>query len=93
MIRFNYFKERGAFTRNEDGIYRAEFDEMRAAIDSLSELILRLQGDGDYAAAGELVDGMSRVDAELEADLERLTLAGIPTDIVFRQGAQLLGLD
>ncbi len=29
----------------------------------------------------------------LKADLERVNRAGIPTDIVFEQGKQVLGLD
>ena len=40
MVRFNYFAEQGAFTRNEQGLYRVNVDKMTAAIDSLSELIL-----------------------------------------------------
>ena len=93
MIRFNFFEEFGAFTRDEaTGAYRANFEKMREAIDALSEKILVLQGDGDYAGATELVDRMSIINATLQGDLDRLNDAGIPTDIVFEQGADVLGL-
>ena len=94
MIRFNFFEEFGAFTRDEaTGVYRADFEKMRQAIDALSEKILVLQGDGDYAGATELVERMSIIDASLRGDLDRLNEAGIPTDIIFEQGAEVLGLD
>jgi len=93
MIRFNFFEEFGAFTRDEEtGVYRADFEKMREAIDALSEKILVLQGDGDYAGATELVDRMSIVNAKLQGDLDRLNDAGIPTDIIFEQGTDVLGL-
>jgi hypothetical protein len=94
MIRFNFFEEFGAFTRDEaTGIYRADFEKMAEAIDALSETILVLQGDGDYVAATDLVDRMSIVNATLQGDLDRLNEAGIPTDIIFEQGAEVLGLN
>ena len=44
MIRFNYFKEQGAFTRNpETGKYKVDFEKMAVAMNSLSEKILTLQ--------------------------------------------------
>jgi hypothetical protein len=93
MIRFNFFEEFGAFTRDEaTGTYRADLEKMGEAIDALSEKILVLQGDGDYAGATELVKRMGIIDATLQGDLDRLNEAGIPTDITFEQGREVLGL-
>lgn len=92
MIRFNYFAEAGAFTRNEDGQYAVDMDAMRAAMNSLSEKILTLQGDGDYAGVGELFAEMGNVTPQLQADLDRLSAASIPVDITFNQGKATLGL-
>ncbi len=87
MIRFNYFQEMGAFTRDEaTGTYRADFAKMREAMNSLSALILKLQGDGDHAGVAELVERYGAIDAQLQADLDRLATAGIPVDVVFEQG-------
>lgn len=92
MLRFNYFQEKGAFTRNEDGTYKINFELMQEAMNSLSALILQVQGDGNYAAAKDLTEKLGVISPELQADLDRLNDAGIPVDIVFDQGAEVLGL-
>lgn len=92
MIRFNYFAEAGAFQRNEEGQYSVDMSRMRAAMNSLSEKILTLQGDGDYQGVTELFDTMGNVSPTLQADLDKLTQADIPVDIVFEQGKEQLGL-
>jgi len=92
LIRFNYFKEKGAFTRNEEGTYSINFDKMQEAMKSLSALILKIQGDGDYNAAAKLVKEKAVIGEQLQKDLDRLNIAGIPVDIVFEQGKEVLGL-
>ena len=92
MIRFNFFKERGAFTRNDLGQYRVSMGKMKLAIAELSNQILRLQGDGDYEAARNFAEKMGFVGEILRADLERVNQRGIPTDIVFEQGIETLNL-
>ena len=91
MVRFNFFQEAGAFTRDsETGLYRVRFEEMSRAVDDLSELILTLQGDGDYDGVDDLMTEMGNVPPELQADLDRLDTLGIPRDIVFEQGPSVL---
>ena len=91
MVRFNYFREQGAFSRDEaTGKYRVDFDAMREAVAGLSELILTLQGDGDYEGVAALIEEKGVVPADLQADLDRLDAAGIPRDIVFEQGVSVL---
>ena len=92
MIRFNYFREKGAFERQEDGKYRVNVERFREATESLSSKLLQLQGDGDYEGAAELVNGSGVIGPQLQAELDRLTAKGIPVDVVFRQGADVLGL-
>ncbi|MEL6845134.1 MAG: Zn-dependent hydrolase, partial [Bacteroidota bacterium] len=93
MVRFNYFKQAGAIIRDEaSATYRIDFDKMQEAMRSLSEKILTLQGDGDYAGVKKLTEEMGLVGEELQADLDRLAESGIPVDIVFEQGASALGL-
>jgi hypothetical protein len=94
MVRFNYFKEQGAFVRDvETGTYSVDFDRMQDAISSLSNLLLTLQGDGDYTGASRLTREKGIIGAQLQADLDRLTQANIPVDIVFNQGLAELGLE
>jgi hypothetical protein len=91
MVRFNYFQEQGAFSRDPgSGTYTVDMDAMRAAVDGLSELILTLQGDGDYDGVDALMAEKGQVPEGLQADLDRLAEAGIPVDIVFEQGAAVL---
>jgi hypothetical protein len=55
-------------------------------------LILKLQGDGDYEGAKNLIAEMGVIKPELQAELDKLEEAGIPIDIVFEQGPEMLGL-
>lgn len=92
IVRFNYFKDMGAFTRNDDGRYSVNEEKFRAAIDSLSKDILMLQGDGDYAGTGKLFDEKGMIDTQLQNALDKLEEKNIPVDVVFKQGTDVLGL-
>ena len=92
MIRFNYFANEGAFTRNADGQYAINMEKMRAAMTSLSKKILQLQGDGNYQGVGELVQRLGVISPQLQSDLDKLSDAGIPVDVKFNQGKAELGL-
>jgi len=93
MIRFNYFSEAGAFSRNPDtGAYRVEVGAFEAAVRSLSEKILVLQGDGDYAKVAGFVSELGNMSEQLKVDLDRLAAENIPVDIVYKQGKDVLGL-
>ncbi len=92
MVRFNFFREAGAFERQADGKYRVDVAKFRAATSDLSSLLLRLQGDGDYQGVSDLLESKGRVDDDLQADLDRLSEKGIPVDVIFRQGLAVLGL-
>ncbi|HMQ50440.1 MAG TPA: hypothetical protein PKA00_22005 [Saprospiraceae bacterium] len=93
MIRFNFFQEAGAFEYNQaDGTYRVNFDKMEAAAQALSQQILTLQGNGDYEGVANLVATKGIIGQALQTDLDRLSTAGIPVDVVFEQGVEVLGL-
>jgi len=90
MVRFNFFQEKGAFTRGQDGLYRVDLEKMAKANQELTTITLKFQGDGDYEGVKAFVEKYGKVDQQLQADLARLK--EIPTDIVFEQGAEVLGL-
>jgi hypothetical protein len=92
MIRFYYFQELGAFSRDLNGTYTIRFDAMKHAIDELSNLILTTQGDGNYELARQLVEEKGFIREELQSDLDRLKELDIPVDIVFKQGPGQVGL-
>ena len=93
MVRFNFFKQLGAFSRNEKtGYYRVNFDAMTVAMNELSKLILTLQGDGNYQGAVDLLTNKGIITDQLAKDLSRLQDAKILVDIVFKQGKKVLSL-
>ena len=93
MIRFNYFKEAEAIVFNkEKGVYKINFDKFNIAMDQLSELILTIQGDGDYDKCKTLVSEKGVIKVNLQAQLDRLSELGIPVDVTFIQGTEVLGL-
>lgn len=93
MMRFYYFQEQEAFTRNpETGTYKVDFDKMTQAMHSLAESILVIQGNGDYEGANRMLNEMGFIKEELQADLNRINNLNIPVDIRFKQGKQYLGL-
>jgi hypothetical protein len=92
MLRFNFFANRGAFARDASGRYRVDMAKMRLAMDELSALILKLQGDGDYAGVQKLTTELGVIGPELAADLARLSTRSIPVDVTFSQGKAVLGL-
>lgn len=92
IIRFNFFKQEGAFSQNKQGLYQVNMDKMGAAMAKLSSLILTLQGNGDYQGVDTLVKEQGTIKAELANSLDKLTAANIPVDIIFEQGADVLGL-
>ncbi|CAI9429655.1 Peptidase family M49 [Candidatus Ornithobacterium hominis] len=86
MIRFNYFKEKKAFTQNADGTYTLNYENLKTAMNDLSKEILTLQGNGDYNGVAALVEKYGKIPSGLQTDLDRLNQKGIPVDINFIQG-------
>jgi len=89
---FNFFKTNGAFIRNSDGTYKVDFSKFGEAMNRLSKLIITLQGNGDKAAVEKTQKEMAVISPELQSDLDKLTQKGIPVDIVFEQGVDVLGV-
>ena len=88
---FSFFQEHGAFARDSaTGRYRVDFPKMRAAVDALAGQILRFQGDGDYAGVSRFMAERGKIPPLLQQDLTRLGSRGIPVDIVFEQGPEVL---
>ncbi len=93
MIRFNYFKEKNAFSYDEESqTYSVNFEEFQDAVTQLSKDLLILQGDGNYAGVEELFDIYGMVGEDLRNSLDNINSMGIPKDIVFKQGKDVLGI-
>jgi len=93
MIRFYYFEEEGAFSRNKKtGKYKIDFEKMKNAMLNLSKEILVIQGDGDYEAAKALINEKGFIRDELLNDLYKIQKERISKDVVFIQGLEETGL-
>ncbi len=92
MLSMKYFADNGAFVYNDDGTYMVKFDIMKDAVVSLVEKILTIQGDGDYDTAKQWIESDGVMTDQLRTDLNKVNEAGIPVDIVFRQGKEVLGI-
>lgn len=93
LMQLNFLEERGAFSYDrESQTYAVDLDAMREAVDELAGVILKFQGDGDYDGLGEFMETYQVVGDTLQRDLDRLSNEGIPVDVVFEQGAEVLGL-
>ena len=92
MLAFNFFQEKGAFEKTSNGHYKVNYDKFKTAMNDLSNVILTLQGNGDKAGVENLQKTKAMVSPELQKDLNILQKKGIPVDIVFEQGIDVLGL-
>lgn len=89
---FNFFKENGAFIRNANGTYKVDFEKFESAMNKLSNQIITLQGNGDKAAVVKVQKENAVISPELQKDLDKLTQKGIPVDVIFEQGVDVLGV-
>lgn len=94
MLEFYFLKEKGAFNYDQtSGKYSVNMDKMKIAVEELVNKILVIQGDGDLKTAKEWVDKSIVIDETLQKDLNKINEMEIPTDIVFKQGLSVLGIN
>ena len=55
-------------------------------------LIIKMEGDGDMQAAMAYSSKNGKIGTKLQKDLDAIRDANIPRDIIYKQGAQVLGL-
>lgn len=90
MHTFNFLEGIGAFQKNiHTGKYSVNEGSMRKGIQILAEKILELQFDGDYNKVIAERE-KSVMSPQLQANLEAISAKGIPVDLVFRQGQDVL---
>lgn len=92
ILCFNFFNEKGAIERTGEGRYKVNYDKFASAMNELSNQILTLQGNGDKLAVEKVQKEMALIHPQLKSDLDRLSKKGIPVDVVFEQGVDVLGL-
>lgn len=90
MMCFNYMEKAGAFSRDAKGQYVIDFAKAKDAMNSWAALILKTQGDGDIEFATKFRTENGGITPVLQADLDKINGAGIPRDIRFIQGEDIL---
>lgn len=90
MMCFNYMEKAGAFSRDAKGQYVIDFEKAKEAMNGWAALILQTQGDGNVEFATKYRTQNGGITPALQADLNKINEAGIPRDITFIQGADVL---
>lgn len=80
----------GAFSRDAKGQYVIDFGKAKEAMNGWAALILQTQGDGNVEFATKYRAENGGITPALQADLDKINGAGIPRDITFIQGADIL---
>lgn len=92
MMCFNYLQEQGAFKRYDVGMYKIDFEKAEKAIASWASIILKYQATGDFEAASAFRAKYGVIMPDLQNDLDKINKMGIPRDIRFKQGLNVLNL-
>lgn len=90
MMCFNYMEKAGAFSRDAKGQYVIDFGKAKEAMNGWAALILQTQEDGNVEFATKYRAENGGITPALQADLDKINGAGIPRDITFIQGADIL---
>jgi hypothetical protein len=93
LMQLSFLEEKGAFVYDPGSkTYRVDLERMASAVRELASAILKLQGDGDYDAVVRFQQKYQLVSPRLQESLDRVGARGIPVDVVFEQGLEVLGL-
>ena len=92
LLVFNYLIEKKAVTRNENGTYFVNFEKMDTSIEELTTLIHKIEQDGDYKKAKEIANDKAMIKEPLKTDINKIHEQGVPIDVRFKQGKEVLGL-
>jgi hypothetical protein len=92
MMCYNFFEEKGAFVRNSEGRYHIDLPKAQQAMKDWAALVLQMEGEGDLNAAIQYNEKNGKAGSKLQADLDKINSAGIPRDIDFKQGKQVLDI-
>jgi hypothetical protein len=93
LMQLSFLEEKGAFVYEpETETYRVDIGKMEQAVRELAAVILKFQGDGDYQGLVRFQEKYEVVGPTLQKSLDRVAAKGIPVDIVFEQGLEVLGL-
>ena len=92
IITFNYFSAKGVISKTKGGLYHIDLSKMEKTVNDFTKLILKIEGNGDYKSACELIEDYGSLSPQLKADLSKTKNGSIPIDIRLNQGIEILGI-
>jgi len=78
-LQFNFLIDRGAFVERPDGTFEVNYAKVKGATRDLTQRLLTIEAQGDYAAAKSLLDQLGVLRPSVAAALDKLK--DIPVDI------------
>jgi hypothetical protein len=92
-MQLSFLEEKGAFAYDaESKTYRVDLEKMSPAVRELAGVILKLQGNGDFEGLARFQEKYMVVSPRLQESLDLVGAKGIPVDVTFEQGLEVLGL-
>ena len=92
IIIINYLLKHKAVSRTKNGKYLIAYGYINKVINDFTAEIHRIQEEGNYNKAQELIDKYLIIDKKLQNDLDKINNNDIPIDIRFKQGLKVLGV-
>jgi hypothetical protein len=78
-LQFNFLTDQGAFIERPDGTFEVNYAKVKGAVRDLTQRLLTIEAQGDYAAAKSLLDQLGVLRPSVAAALDKLK--DIPVDI------------
>jgi hypothetical protein len=89
----HYLLAHGAVLRDAaTATYRIDPDAIEPVVEQMAATLLTLQGDGDYAGTVAWYQSTGEVSDVQRRDIDRLVERGVPIDVMYEQGLEVLGL-
>lgn len=78
-FQFNFLMDKGGFVQNPDGTYSVDYKKIKGAVRDLTNTLLTLEANGDYAATKKMLDELVVIRPATQKALDGLK--DIPVDI------------
>jgi hypothetical protein len=89
-VQLNYLLDQGGFVVKPDGTFAVDPAKIKEGVGRLTNEIMTMQAEGNYAAAKALGDRLGNVRPPVQAALDKLTNVPVDIEPLFKTAEQLL---